>query len=57
MDRVAGDIMTILMPICIALGIMQHGFVPRKTPVADMLTINLLQRHFTHNHPIAVTVT
>ncbi|PXW63948.1 hypothetical protein C7964_1247 [Loktanella sp. PT4BL] len=57
MDRIAGNFAAIFMPVGIGLGIMQHGLVSSKTPAADMLTINLLQPHFTHNHPIAVTVT
>ena len=50
-DRVSSNFAAILMPVGIGLGIMQHGLVSSKTPAADMLTINLLQRHFTHNHP------
>jgi len=49
-DRVAGDIKAILMPVGIALGIAQHSLVSGKTPAADMLAINFLELHLTHTH-------
>ena len=55
MDCVAGNLATILMPVCIGLGIMQHSFISCKTPAADMFTINLFKLCLAHRHPITLT--
>lgn len=54
-DRIAGNFAAILMPVGIGLDIMQHSFISRKTPAADMFTINLFKLCLAHSHPITLT--